>query len=108
MGGRGSSTVNLNVTNRFSNLTRDQHYERHGAEFHAKSAIDYEELAAKFVSRKNEPSVDSFVSRDGFTFMYEKISNTFLIHKQSGELVTFFRPTSANYWIMQRIKYGTP
>jgi len=65
-------------------------------------------MAAQFASRKNEPGVESFISKGGLTFVYEKITNNFLIQKDNGELMTFFKPTSSTYWFDQRMKHGTP
>jgi pyocin large subunit-like protein len=85
-----------------------QHFRRHGHEFKAKSADEYEQMAAQFASRKNEPGVESFISKGGLTFVYEKITDNFLIQKDNGELMTFFKPSSATYWFDQRMKHGTP
>jgi pyocin large subunit-like protein len=86
-------------------LTREQHFRRHGEEFGARTAEEYEQLAMSFVRRRGTDGVESFVSGDGFVFMYEPSANTFLIHRSGGELVTFYKPTTINYWQRQRDKY---
>jgi len=109
VGGRGASGNGARKDNlRFPDLTRGQHFRKHGHEFNAKSAEEYEQLAAQFAIRKNTPGVESFVSKGGLTFVYEKSTNTFLIQKSDSELMTFFKPTSPTYWPDQRMKHGTP
>lgn len=104
MGGRGSSSSGSQGF-AFPDLTRDQHFRRHGAEFNAKSAAEYEQLAATFAQRKGEDGVESFYSKGKNLFMYEQTTNSFLIQKPNGDLMTFFKPTSATYWLDQRMKY---
>ncbi|MDR1295486.1 MAG: hypothetical protein LBK59_11165 [Bifidobacteriaceae bacterium] len=86
-------------------MTREQHFRRHGADFGAHSAEHYERLAAEFAGRRHTAGVESFVSRDRFIFTYEPATNTFLLQKPGGELVTFYKPTPAGYWQTQRNKY---
>jgi pyocin large subunit-like protein len=105
MGGRGTGTAGPSPAARFPDLTREGHFRRHGTDFGARSAEHYESLAASFAARRHAAGVESFVSRDGFVFMYEAATNTFLLQKPGGELVTFYKPTPVGYWQTQRSKY---
>ena len=106
MGGRGTGAVQGSGEGRFPDLTREQHFRRHGAEFGAQSTQEYERLAQAFAGREGTAGIDSFAAGSGTVFMYESSTNTFLIRKANGELVTFYRPTSVGYWQRQKELYG--
>jgi pyocin large subunit-like protein len=102
MGGRGAGTGAPEPRWRFPDLTRAQHFRRHGADFEAGSVQEYERLASVFANRRDADGVESFVSHGGLIFMYEPATNTFMMRKVSTRLITFFKPTSADYWKTQR------
>ena len=106
MGGRGTGAVQGSAEGGFPDLTREQHFRRHGAEFDAQSAGEYERLARAFAKREGTAGIDSFTSGSDLVFLYENSTNTFLIRKANGELVTFYRPTSLGYWQRQKDLYG--
>ncbi|MDR1442999.1 MAG: hypothetical protein LBJ02_11590, partial [Bifidobacteriaceae bacterium] len=87
---------------RFLDLTRDQHFRRHGSDFGAGSVEEYEQMASAFANRRGSDGVESFVSHTGLIFMYEPATNTFLMCRSNPHLITFFKPTSAAYWKTQR------
>jgi pyocin large subunit-like protein len=102
MGGRGAGTRAPGPHWRFPDLTREQHFRQHGADFGASSVEHYEQMAPAFANRRGAEGVESFVSHTGLIFMYEPATNTFLIRKVSRVLITFYKPTPARYWQKQR------
>jgi pyocin large subunit-like protein len=104
MGGGGGSSGdpsgNAKPTDRgFSEITREQHFDRHGHEYNAKTAKEYEDKARVFRDKALNENIKQFISRDGFLFKYDTTANDFLITKPNGEIVTFYKPTKGlSYW----------
>jgi pyocin large subunit-like protein len=107
-GGSGGSGGKKPTDLGFSDLTRKQHFDRHGKEYGVKTASEYENLAKEFRDRPNTATTREFTSKDGFRFKYEESSNDFLITKPSGEIVTLYKPTGGlAYWERQVLIYGS-
>jgi pyocin large subunit-like protein len=108
-GGWGGSSVNSKPkVDGFSELTRNDHFERHGYEYGAKTPDEYEKLAIELKNRASSDDIRQFISKDGFLFKYDVKNKDFLIAKPSGEIVTLYKPTNKlNYWEGQVLKYGT-
>jgi pyocin large subunit-like protein len=112
MGGWGSSSIrpsskSSTPVNRFSELTRDIHFEKHGKEYDAKNVDEYEMLAKEFRDSPIDKNTREFISQGGLKFKYNLKSNDFLIYKNDGEFVTFYKPDRGlDYWEDQVNKYG--
>ena len=105
-GGRGKSSVVRFLRNGFSEEKRLHHFLMHKDEFDVTSVADYERLAIEFRNRRREIGIESFISERGSTYMYEAATNTFLIHKSDGLIVTFFKPDNGvQYWNEQKEMY---
>jgi pyocin large subunit-like protein len=105
MGGRGGPAERLGTTKPFPDVTRDRHFQTHGDDFAATSALEYEQFALTFAGRRGESGVESFVSARRVVYMYEPSTNTYLMHHEEGTLMTFMKPTSPTYWQRQRDKH---
>ncbi|MEM7668784.1 MAG: hypothetical protein AAF317_06475 [Pseudomonadota bacterium] len=71
------------------NATR--HYELHGKNFRSKSVADYVRKAQRF--RNNPPAgTERRVLRGGDVALYNKKTNTLLIHNRNGAIKTFYKP----------------
>jgi pyocin large subunit-like protein len=113
MGGWGSSSIkpynkNNASVDRFSELTRDMHFEKHGKQYDAKTVDEYEKIAKDFRDKPLDGDTHEFISQGGLRFKYNEESNDFMIYKPSGEFVTFYKPEKGMiYWEDQVNKYGT-
>ncbi|MDR1292845.1 MAG: hypothetical protein LBJ91_05585 [Clostridiales Family XIII bacterium] len=113
MGGWGGSSHNSIRSERyringFSALTRMRHYKEHGKDYNVKNANEYEKIAVKLRDIKVDGNIQEFTSASGLRFRYDKNNNDFLIYKESGEIVTLYKPEKGyDYWERQVHKYGT-
>lgn len=93
--GNGSNNVynwgNLN--------TLDNHFERHGADFGAKSADEYAAQARKFYNDAHKNGYEKIVGQDGVQRLYDPNTRTFGSYGSDGSTKTFFKPENAKeYW----------
>jgi pyocin large subunit-like protein len=105
MGGRGAPGEQPDLTKQFPDITRERHFQAHGGDFGAVSVSEYEQFALTFAARRGEAGIESFVSSRRVVYMYEPSTNTFLMHREDGALMTFMKPTSPTYWQRQRDKH---
>jgi pyocin large subunit-like protein len=105
MGGRGARTGGAKHPGLFLELTRERHFRDHGSDFGTRSAVEYEQMAIAFAQRQSDPGIESFVSDARVVYVYERSTNTYLMYREEGALMTFMKPTSPTYWQRQREKH---
>ena|SRR5215831_5270984 len=69
-----------------------EHFQKHGREFHARSADDYLRLAQTLRDRRKGADVLEFVRNDAVTCKYDRETGAFVAYDSDGTLRTFFRP----------------
>jgi hypothetical protein len=75
------------------------HFERHGAEFGAKTAKAYLRQAQSFVRREG---LDSVTRSNGDRLLYDAAKNEFAAVAKDGTIRTYFKPKrGAEYWLDQ-------
>ena len=83
----------------------NEHFERHVIKQKEWNDVftkkDYLKKAQNFLNSKGS-NIDSFVSRDGWLFKYNKATNEFGLGHPNGTISTFYRPKDGmNYWYEQ-------
>lgn len=77
--------------NRGGPKNAEHHYKLHGKNFSAKSVADYVRKAQRF--RNNPPAgTERRVLKGGDVALYNKKTNTLLIHNRVGAIKTFYKP----------------
>lgn len=105
--GRNAGCAGGYSSHGFSDLTRERHFDRHGADYGAKTAEEYESKAVSFRDRELSSNLEEFTAKGGLRFKYDSIENDFMIYKQNGEIVTMFKPERGfDYWKDQVDLYG--
>jgi len=87
--------------------TLEDHFNRHGADFDAKSASDYAQKAQEFRERAlNTQGTEFRIDADGTLRIYDRATNTFASYNADGSTKTFYKPRAGeNYWdAPQRVK----
>ena len=89
----------------FSEVSLKKHFNKHvidKAEWGINSELTLEQYAIKARELLNSPlneHIDGFVSKNGFVFKYNKITNEFATAKPCGTIETLFRPKNGiTYW----------
>ena len=70
----------------------EEHFEKHGREFHAGTADDYLRMAQTLRDRRKGRDVLEFVRNDALTCKYDRDSGAFVAYDSDGTIRTFFRP----------------
>ena len=82
--------------------TLDDHFDRHGADFGAKTPDEYARLAHEFFVRGRSEGLPTKVDPSNGTIrIYDPQTNTFGSYSPDGLTKTFFKPTSPSYWDRQ-------
>jgi hypothetical protein len=87
------------------------HFERHGADFHAQDADDYARLSWEFLQRAKAEGLPAKQDDEGVLRIYDPRSGTFASYNRDGTTKTFFKPGSADYFERQpgdRVKLKLP
>jgi filamentous hemagglutinin len=72
---------------------RVDHFEKHGADFGAKSAHEYEQMARDFLNQPPKPTIVRGVRRgNGDILRYDTESCAFAVMRSDGVIKTFFKP----------------
>ena len=71
----------------------DQHFRKHGREFHVKTAAAYLRLAQLLRDRPKSSDVLQFVRNDAVTCKFDRETGSFIAYDSDGTIRTFFRPT---------------
>ncbi len=104
--------VETTFATNFSEATLQKHFEKHvikKAEWGVNNTMTIEQYLNKAQNLLNstlDKNIDGFVSKEGFTFRYNKITNEFATAKPNGTIETLFRPKDGIlYWNDQIKKY---
>jgi pyocin large subunit-like protein len=104
MGGRGGKTSKAYKEKGFPEDTLDYHFRRHGGDFDAKNAHEYEQLAIKLKNAKIGKGVEDYFRKDNRFVKYDKSNNNFLVYEKDGTIITFYKPTRKDYWDNEKRK----
>jgi len=81
--------------------TLDDHFARHGGDFHAKDAEDYAAQAHAFLERAKASGLPAKRTGDGELRIYDPASGAFAAYNANGTTKTFFKPGSPGYFDRQ-------
>jgi pyocin large subunit-like protein len=81
--------------------TLDDHFARHGADFGAKSAMEYARLAMLFGERAQRGELPVKVDDDGTRRVFDIRSRTFGAYNDDWTTKTFFKPDRLDYFARQ-------
>jgi hypothetical protein len=81
--------------------TLADHFDRHGADFGARSADDYARLARNFGERAQRGELLVKVDDDGTRRVFEARTGTFGAYNDDWTTKTFFKPRSRDYFARQ-------
>lgn len=87
------------------------HYDRHGADFAAKSPEDYAAQAWRFRQRARTGGLLVKVDEDGVQRVFDPSTGAFAAYNRDGTTKTFFKPGSRDYFSRQpgqSVKTATP
>jgi hypothetical protein len=79
--------------------TLTDHFDRHGADFAAKTEEEYAKMAHEFFLNRNKFLVK--IDTDGTIRVYDEKTDTFGSYNADGYTKTFFKPNSPGYWERQ-------
>ena len=77
------------------------HFERHGADFHAKDADDYARMAWQFGEQAKAGAFQVKLDEDGTRRVYDPRSGAFAAYNRDGTTKTYFKPNSRDYFARQ-------
>lgn len=81
----------------------EEHFHKHGAEFHAASAADYLRLAQALRDRAAGGDVLEAVRADGTITRFDRESRAFLAFDRDGVIHTFFRPNDGEAYFRRQL-----
>ncbi|HTO91799.1 MAG TPA: hypothetical protein VMJ70_11770 [Candidatus Sulfotelmatobacter sp.] len=70
----------------------EEHFRKHGREFHARSAEEYLRMAQTLRDRRKGRDVVEFVRNDAVTCKFDRESGAFIAYDSDGTIRTYFRP----------------
>jgi pyocin large subunit-like protein len=80
-------------TKGFESLVQlNRHFSEHGDDFGARSAIEYEEMADRFLSGDKPESVHECTRACGMKLRYDQKSEAFGVLDRDGIIRTYFKP----------------
>ncbi len=102
-GGLGkASRMGLRAAESWGNSrTLSRHFSDHGADFGAKSADEYANMASDFLRNSQRRGFATKIDSEGVIRVYDKSTNTFGSFNPNGTTKTFFKPSSPTYWDTQ-------
>lgn len=77
------------------------HFDRHGADFGARSAEDYARLAWEFRQRARREGLPAKQDETGVIRVFDRRSGSFAAYNRDGTTRTYFKPGSADYFKRQ-------
>jgi pyocin large subunit-like protein len=104
MGGRSSITEKSYKDKGFEPSSLVKHYNWHNDEFENITIHEYNKLAIKFKNSKGR-NIQEYFRKDNKRARYNKTTNEFIVIKPGGEIVTYYNPTSINYYERDKKKY---
>jgi hypothetical protein len=81
--------------------TLPDHFERHGADFHAKDAEDYARMAWEFRQRAYAEGLPAKMDNERVLRVYDPKTGAFAAYNPTGTTRTFFKPNSHDYFERQ-------
>lgn len=85
------------------------HFDRHGSDFSAKSPDDYAAQAWSFLQRARAESLPMKLDdTDGTLRVFDPKTRAFAAYNDAGRTKTFFKPESSGYWQRQPGRSVTP
>ena len=92
-GSRVADDVPIGTGAKFGNQSRlEDHYERHGADFGATDAVDYERRADGFLTGQRNSDTLERVRENGDVVRYNPNTDEFGVVSKDGVLRTYFKP----------------
>ncbi len=76
----------------FHRSTLDDHFQRHGGQMGCPTKESYNAKAVKFANTVDRKNNVSFVARNGTTYKFDKVDDTFAIITKRGIVITYFKP----------------
>lgn len=88
----------------------EEHFAKHGAEFHAGSAQEYLRLAQALRDQPAGGNVLERTREDGVVSRFDRASGAFIAFDQDGVIRTFFRPNDGEryFWRQTDRPHGAP
>jgi len=80
----------------------EEHFQKHGAEFHAASADEYLRLAQSMRDRAAGGDVLELVRADGTVSRFDRATGAFLAFDADGVIRTFFRPNDGERYFQRQ------
>jgi hypothetical protein len=77
------------------------HFDRHGRDFHASDAEDYARQAWEFLQRARAEGLPTKVDEDGVIRVFNPKTRAFGAYNRDGTTKTFFKPDSRDYFERQ-------
>lgn len=77
------------------------HFERHGPDFGAKSPDDYAQMAWRFLQRAKAEGLPAKEDEEGVLRIFDAKTGTFASYNKDGTAKTFFKPGSNGYFERQ-------
>jgi len=83
-----------------------RHFEKHGADFGAKSVAEYEKLASDFMTKPNSQGVlEKVRPRDGATIRYNTKTDEFGVQNKDGIIQTYYKPEPGKHPYKTNLEY---
>uniref|UniRef100_UPI0003635C20 polymorphic toxin-type HINT domain-containing protein n=1 Tax=Paenibacillus sp. OSY-SE TaxID=1196323 RepID=UPI0003635C20 len=96
----GLWTHNACGVNKWGNQkTLQDHFDRHGADFGAKTPDEYAKKANNFFNNRSKYQIKT--DTDGTIRVYDSKTNTYGSYNADGTTKTYYKPTSPTYWSRQ-------
>jgi filamentous hemagglutinin len=70
---------------------RADHFQRHGRDFRANTAEEYERMAREFLNEPLRASVEECVRRNGDTIRFDTATQAFAVMRSDGVIKTFYK-----------------
>jgi pyocin large subunit-like protein len=110
MGGRGGkasqSPKSESRKDGFTEESLRNHFEKHREDFPGISEREYARRATEFRDAARTFEIEQFVAKNGITYRYNASSKEFIMFKEDGTIVTYYKPKNPDrYWMTQREKH---
>lgn len=77
------------------------HFARHGADFGARNANEYAQMAAQFLQRARTEGLPAKVDNSGVLRVFDYRTGSFGAYNRDGTTKTFFKPGNSGYFARQ-------
>ncbi|MGH3624105.1 MAG: hypothetical protein ACRDQ5_20315 [Sciscionella sp.] len=107
-GGEPTELDRTDATDFRSDQSAAKHYSKHGSDFGATSQQEYTQGARDFLRSAEENNSPARVDADGRIRVYDPQTNTFGVYDSDGTIVSYYKPTSPDYWERNSDSWGQP